>query len=328
MLNATVGVLVDDEVLVPRTLRFLKGEPDRYVVQALRRLARRVIVKRFVDAVDLVEWVRKVKPDVVFNVTEHADGDRAKDGHICALLELLGVPYTGPGPTGLMLCRDKALSKVVAREQGFRAPDFVIIGAGRRPNLSDVTFPLIVKPRFGDASEGISRSSVVDDRAALLRRVRYLRKAEPGDVICEEFVAGREMMVNFVGDRVMPVREFVLRKEVQGQRFVASSRFKLDRAHRRRWLKRVESAQLTRAQARTIADLTRRTARALGLRDYGRFDVRLTPEGEWAFIEANPNPSLIPSHLTWSGTWTGIRHAHLIGEIVRLALRRRKRRAG
>ncbi len=327
MLNAMVAVLVDPEVLVRRTLRFLPGEPDRHVVVALRRLARCVVVKPFRNVVDLVDWVRKVKPDVIFNVTEHADWDRAKDGHICALLDLLGVPYTGPGPTGLMLCRDKALSKVIAREQGFRTPEFFIVTPSRRPKLPDLKFPLIVKPRLGDASEGISRSSIVNDREALLRRIRYLAKTEPGDVICEEYVVGREMMVNFVGDRVVPVREFVLRKDVRNERFIASSRFKLDRAYRRKWLKQVAPARLTRPQSRQIAELTLRTARALGLRDYGRFDVRLTPEGDWTFIEANPNPSLIPSHLTWSGTWTGIRHEDLIREIIRFALRRRKKPA-
>src|SRR5579864_4770307 len=124
MMNRTVLMLVDDEVLAANSKRFAAGAADRHVVDALRTFVKRVVVRPYTGVPDFVRMLEEVKPSLVFNLTEHSDGDRKKDSHICALMDLIKVPYTGTGPDGMMLCRDKMLSKLVAAREGFSIPAF------------------------------------------------------------------------------------------------------------------------------------------------------------------------------------------------------------
>jgi D-alanine-D-alanine ligase len=320
--SLTVAVLVDKEVLIPGTSRFLAGEGDRPVVNALRRLVKKVVVGPYTNAAGLFEWIDNVKPDLVFNLTEQADGDRGKDGHICALLELLKLPYTGTGPRGLMLCRDKAVSKLIAAREGFKTPEYFVLRASA-PRLPPRTkFPLVVKPRFGDASEGITQASLVRTKEALLSRVAVLEASDIDDVICEEFIAGREMLVGVIGRQVMPVREFFIARSSPNKPPLISYRLKHDIVCRRRWRLRTDFARLTSQQERKVKDLTRRTFDALDLRDYGRLDLRLSPSGDWVFLEANPNPGLTPFNRSLAGIWSAIDYEKLIEQITIRALRR------
>ena len=320
--SLTVAVLVDKEVLVPGTSRFLVGEGDRPVVNALRRLVEKVVVGPYTNAAGLFKWIEDVKPDLIFNLTEQADGDRGKDGHICALLELLKLPYTGTGPRGLMLCRDKAVSKLIAAREGFKTPEFFVLAASAPRLPPGTTFPLVVKPRFGDASEGISQASLVRTKEALFNRIAFLEQIDTEDIICEEFIAGRELLVGVIGRRVMPVRELIIGRRSPNKPRLASYSLKHDKIYQHRWRFRTDFARLTPPQERKVKELTRRTFDALDLRDYGRLDLRLTPSGEWFFLEANPNPGLAPFNRSLSGIWSGIDYEKLIEQIMLQALRR------
>jgi D-alanine-D-alanine ligase len=318
----TVAVLVDGEVLKPGTSRFRKGEGDAPVVNALRRLVEKVIVGRYTDAAGLLKWLKDVRPDVVFNLTEHVDGDRQKDGYICGLLDLLKLPYTGTGPRGMVLCRDKAVSKLIAAQEGFKVPEFFVARASAPRLPRRLKFPLVVKPRFDDASVGISQASLVRTREALLRRIAFLEQIEIEDIICEEFIAGREMLVGVAGRRVMPVRELIIGRGQKRAPPLVSYRLKHDRAHQRRWSVRTRFARLTPEQEREVRKLTLRTFGALDLKDYGRLDLKLTPSGEWVFLEANPNPGLYPFKGSRYGLWSAIDFDRLIEQIVLRALQR------
>lgn len=319
----TVAVLVDKEVLIPGTSRFLKNEGDAPLVNSLRRLVARVVIGPYTDAAGLLKWIEKVKPDVVFNLTEHVEGDRQKDSAICGLLDLLDLPYTGTGPRGLTLCRDKALSKLIAAQEGFKIPQFFVVRKGK-PRLSQgMTFPLVVKPRFDDASVGISQASFVRTKEALLRRIAFLKQSGTAEIICEEFVAGREMLVGVIQERVMPVREmFVGRVSKTAPRLI-SYRLKHDRKYQRRWSFRTGFAHLTPEQERGVKKLVLKTCDALDLRDYSRLDLILTPAGEWVFLEANPNPGLYPFKRSRYGIWSDIDFDRLVERIVLGALRKK-----
>ncbi|HEX6100098.1 MAG TPA: hypothetical protein VF432_27545 [Thermoanaerobaculia bacterium] len=313
----TIAVLVDREIVIPGTAQLLGGRSERFAIGALKRLARRVLIKPYAGAADLARWIEETRPGLVFNMTEHADGDRRKDSHITAVLDAHRLPYTGPGPKGLMLCRDKAVSKIMAQRAGFAVPEFFVPDSSRLP--ASIRFPIVVKPRYGDASEGIGQCSLVRDRSSLTERIAALRRIGIDSIICEEYVAGREMLVSMVGRRIMPLRELVVGRD--GPR-IFSARLKHDASYRKRWSVRMAPAKLTREQERRIAALARRAAEELELRDYGRLDVKLSPEGEWVFLEANPNPALVPSKRSFSGAWPSEEYQSLIAQITRSALRR------
>lgn len=322
ILNRTVLVLVDDEVLLAGNKRFIRGAPDRHVVTALRSFMKRVVVRSYTGVPDFLKTVDEIKPSLVFNLTEHSDGDRRKDSHISALMDLIRIPYTGTGPDGMMLCRDKMLSKMVAAQQGFGVPRCFSVKAGEPYPPCTLPFPLVVKPRFGDASDGIHQTSLVKNRRALLKQIAALHRRWPA-VICEEYVPGRDIMVGIAGGRLMTAREFIVKRSTPNAPQLASYRFKHDDKYRKRWKIHTIFAQLTGQQLRTLEPLALRTFDALGMRDYGRLDLRLTPSDEWVFLEANPNPALVPFRKSASGSWTKADHRKLVKEIVQKTLERK-----
>lgn len=318
----TVAVLVDKEVVMPGSARFRKGVGDSSVVNTLRGLVEKTAIAPYTNAAALFKWVTELKPDVVFNLTEHVDGDRRKDSHICSMLELLKLPYTGTGPRAMTLCRDKAVSKLIAAQAGFKTPQFFVLDAAAPSLPSRLTFPLVVKPRFDDASVGISQASLVRTKKALLERIAFLEESETREIICEEYIAGREMMVGVIKEQVMPAREFIIGRKEQRTPRLVTYRLKHDKAYKRRWRVRTGFARLTPEQERRVRQLTLKTCEALELKDYCRLDLKLTPAGEWVFLEANPNPGLYPFKRSRYGIWSAIDFEKLITQIVLRALQR------
>jgi D-alanine-D-alanine ligase len=322
--RATVLLLVDDSVWLPKSAQLLGSVAEASIEQALRRFAARVVVAPFADVDLLLRTLDDVVPDVVFNMTQNAHGDRRMDAHICAVLELRGVAYTGTGPRGLTLCRDKALSKAIALRAGFVVPEYFVVEDG--PVRAQTALPLVVKPRFGDGSEGISQGSLVRTNAELTQQVEYLRSIGCIDIVCEEYVPGREFVVGIVGDRViLPPAEFIVGRNGPGAPVLACRRFKYDTGYRDEWAISMEFADLTPQQSAALVTPALRTYEALDIRGYGRLDVKLTPSGAWAFLEANPNPGLSPTGKTFAGASGGVEFEALIEEITLLALARSPR---
>jgi D-alanine-D-alanine ligase len=322
MKRLTVVMLVDPGNLARGGRSLIHGQADVHLVRALRRLARRAVFVPYEGVPALAESIERERPDVIFNLTEWIEGDRTKDGHICALLDLYGVPYTGSGPKGLILCRDKIVSKLIAEDAGFAVPRYVVVSPRTR---SPLPFPLVVKPRFGDASDGISQNSLVRSNESLLRRAAMLRRGGVESVIAEEYAAGRELLVTILGKRIMSIRELVIGRDGPNSPAIFSAELKHDKKYRRRWAVRMEPASLTRAQRQHLTMLSRRAAAALELRDYGRFDLKLTPSGEFVFLEANPNPAVVPPRKSFSGSWGGMSFDNVVTEITLRAWRRRER---
>ena len=322
MKRLTVVMLVDPGNLARGGRSLIRGQADVHLVRALRRLTRRALLVPYNGVAALAESIERERPDVIFNLTEWIEGDRTKDGHICALLDLHGVPYTGSGPKGLMLCRDKVISKLIAEDAGFAVPRYFVVGARTR---SPLPFPLVVKPRFGDASDGISQNSLVRSNESLLRRAAMLRRGGVESVIAEEYAGGRELLVTILGKRIMSIRELVIGRNGPRSPAIFSAELKHDKKYRRRWAVRMEPASLTRAQRQQLKALSRRAAAALELRDYGRLDLKLTPSGDFVFLEANPNPAVVPPRKSFSGSWGGMAFDNVVTEITLRAWRRRER---
>jgi len=292
---------------------------ERHVVASLQRQARHLSVIRFTTAAALKQALDREKPDVVFNMTDRPGGSWDNDGHLCALLEMYGVPYTGAGPKGMMLCRDKAVSKMVAAGHGFRMPWFFVVN-GAVPD--DVRFPLVVKPRLADASDGMSQRSLVANRGELLRRIAALRRQKFHDIICEEYIRGREMVVGTYLGRVLGARELIVGRNGDGAPRIFTGRLKRDAAYRRRWSVRIDAARLTKPQQRALAEAVQRTTEVLCLRDYARFDFKLDAGGSFVFMEANPNPPLTPGEHSFAGTWAGTDFDSVVAQITCAAARR------
>ncbi|MBX3208125.1 MAG: ATP-grasp domain-containing protein [Labilithrix sp.] len=261
------------------------------------------------------------RADVVFNVSEGARG-RSREAHVPAVLELLGIPYTGSDPASLVTTLDKAVAKAIVRDAGVRTPSGVVMVTGDEPLPASLAFPAIVKPVAEGSSKGVLPASVAtseDEARTLARRVaaRYAQGA-----LVEEYLPGREFTVAVLGETVLPPMEIVLRT---GDPFpVYSFDHKLEPTDEVTY---EAPAQIPSELDREIRDLAARSFAALGCRDVARIDVRLDAAGHPAFIECNPLPGLTPgwSDLCLISEAAGVDYATLIGRILEPALRRARR---
>ena len=325
-------MLVDAETGERKTSgRFVpdRGSMEQRVFGSLRARYRRVAVVPFgPEIVATLTELRKLRPRMVFNLTEWVDGDRTLDHAISGLLEMMQLRYTGTGPAGMQLCRDKALSKRIAAAAGVDVPRCFALKRGDPIENPGLPYPLIVKPQFGDGSDEISKASLVRTSRELRARVRALRSRLKGPVVCEEFIPGRDIYVGIIGNgpRGLAPTEMVIGSRKASAPQFATYRLKNDGSYRTKWRVRYRLAALPKPVLRKIADFSKKAFRALQLRDYARLDFRLTDDGRLVFIEANPNPDLTPHTLGRNLCFVGIEYRNLIPRIVETARKRYRQR--
>jgi D-alanine-D-alanine ligase len=219
------------------------------------------------------------------------------------ILEAEGWRYTGAPPLALLVSRNKAMSKKVLAYHGIRVPGFVTYRPGEAiAPAAGVCFPLIVKPLQSDASAGIAQASVVQDQAALADRVTMIHERFDQPAIAEEFIDGRELYVSLIGNGddldLLPITEMVFdKRRTRPEERIATQFAKWDEDYRaRKGIRNVFARPLARAARQRIETICRTAFRALWLRDYARLDVRLAPDGEVWFLEANANPFISYGH--------------------------------
>lgn len=300
---------------------------EKHVLQALNKLGHTVEHVAIFDDLDLVrQKLASFEPDVIFNLADQFNNNRAFDQNIVSFLELQGVPFTGCGATGLMLCKNKGISKKILGYHRVRVPGFVILHWGRKiTKPSRLKYPLFVKPLKEEASLGISQASHVTNDEEFSARVKFLFDSYGQDVIAEEYIDGRELYVSLLGGkrlRVFPPREIVFTQVPEGEPKIATYKAKWDYAYRQRWgIDNRFVPDLEPAMLRRIENFSRRVFRLLGIDGYARLDLRLTPEGEIVFIEANPNPILARfEDFAQSALKAGLKYPNLIQQILKVGM--------
>ena len=269
----------------------------------------------------------KSRHDLIFNLTESYAGDDTKDMNIAAYLDLLDQPYTGAGPHALYLAQDKALAKKIFAFHDIRTPFFATSYKGKLDHSHDIAFPLIVKPTSEDGSIGIDNLSVVSSVKELMERIHYIQEEFDSPALIEEYIEGREIYAAVLGNEnpeALPLVELDLSKLPEGTPRIAGTEVK--------WEKDSEAYKKTRSRIaeeldEDTAENLKQTAvaayQALQLRDYGRIDMRLTPEGKIYVIEANPNPWLSSgAEFAMAARKSGRSYTDAMGEIVDLAMAR------
>lgn len=327
-----VTVLVDPAT-VPTDDPQFRNPPETpiteyHVCEAVRSLGHRVsVVSAEYEIAEVIKTLSDQDPDLVFNLTEQFCGDRRLDKNIAALLEMLEIPFTGAGAMGLMLCRDKRLCKQLLTLHKIRVPHFLSLPynqAIRIPKHSP--FPLIVKPAFEDSSEGISNASIVYDEDALRQRAEFIHERWKQAAIAEEYVGGRELYVSVIGNKrltVLPPRECFFNADGDEGPVILTYRCKWDDAYRDKWSIEFGFAELEPTVLKNIERVCKRTFRVLQLQDYGRIDLRLTPDDRLVVLEANPNPDIAyGEEVAEAAHKAGIDYESLVDKIIHLALKR------
>jgi D-alanine-D-alanine ligase len=304
-----------------------KKEVEEEVADALTKLGHEPVLYEVDGTMKSLLGLARVDCDLVFNLCESFAGDDTADFKIAAYLELIGKQYTGSGTHGLMLAQDKAVAKKIFAFHGIHTPTFAKSFRGRLDFSHDLHFPVIVKPAREDGSIGIEFSAVVNSIRELMERMDWLHANFDSPVLIEEYIEGREMYVGVIGNdkaEALPVVELDLSKLPDGTPRIAAAEVKWGKGTKA--YRDTKSAIATDVPEETVA-LLQQTAvaayQALELRDYGRVDMRLQPDGRVQVIEVNPNPWLSSrAEFVMAARKSGRTYPQLIAEIVELSTSR------
>jgi D-alanine-D-alanine ligase len=269
-------------------------------------------------------------PDFVWNNAEGEGIGRSREARVPAVLEMLGIPYSGSDPLTLAAALDKEVARRLVQDV-VSVPLGIAIPADASPDDVEARlfarfrrhdYPVILKPACEGSSKGIRAHCLADTEAEAVAVCRELARDYRQPVLAEQFIVGDEVTVGLIGNgdhlEVLGALRVVPRQPTE--RFVYSLEVKRD------YLRRVEyeaPARLpTAAQDRLFAS-ARMAYEALGCRDVARIDFRLR-HGIPYFLEANPLPGLSPAKgdLVILAQGHGLDHAGLIRRILQAALGR------
>jgi D-alanine-D-alanine ligase len=267
---------------------------------------------------NLVRSLKEHRPDAAF-IALHGPG--GEDGTPQELLEILGVPYTGPRVAACIRCMDKVLAKHLLREAGVPTPDWVAFNStafrelGAADALEEIEarlgFPLVVKPAAQGSSLGVRFAASRDDiPEALVSALSYDDR-----VLLERHVPGRELAVSVLDGKPLPTVEARPKEE---DRFNYEARYEIGRTEY------LCPAELADEVAATVRDAASRTYETLGCTGFARVDLMLDPDDRPEVLEANAIPGLTDTSLfPMAADAAGIGFEELVSRIIDLALEER-----
>ena len=282
------------------------------------------------DIAQLASFLANERPEIIFNCCEGLHRNAALEMNVAALYELFAIPFTGSSALTLGISLNKALAKAVFQACGILTPPYAVFPAGAALRAPKLRFPLIVKPLCEDAGIGIDENSVVETEKDLFHRVRFIWREFDQPALVEEFIDGRELNVAVLAaspDQLMtlPISEIVF-GELPGNspRIVGyEAKWLLDSGYYRATTPRCPAC-LPPGTAEAAQAIALRAARAIGLRDYGRIDLRVRSRDNVIFVlEANPNPDIgFDSGFVRASQASGRTHTGVILEILERAAER------
>jgi D-alanine-D-alanine ligase len=269
------------------------------------------------------EW----KPHIAFNLLEGFDDISIFDQNVVSHLELLKLSYTGCNPRGLLLARDKSLSKKLLAYHRIPVPEFDVVRIGRPIRRSKrLTFPLMVKSLTQEASIGISQASVVDSDEKLKERVAFIHESIGTAAIVEQYIEGRELYVGILGNQALqalPVWELFFKNMPEGAKRIATDRVKWSVKYQKKYgIDSGPAIDLPESKNDEIQHVCKRAYRALELSGYARIDLRMDGEGKVWVLEANPNPQIARGEdFAASAEKLGMTYEAVLQRIINLGVR-------
>ena len=270
---------------------------------------------------------RKGSFDIVLNLAEAFGGGNTNETVVPALLEGLGVPFTGASSHNMHFTLDKEKTKLVLAAYGIPIVPYVLFRTGQEKLPAGLKFPLIVKPVREEASIGIYRDSVVENNRALRRKVSECLERYRQPAMAEQFIQGREISVGVIGNgselHIFPPLEFLFEGE--------ESELGKIRSYEYKWggkKERMVRAELSSKVDRRLVEYSRISFVVTDCRDYARMDYRIDSDNNIYLLEVNYNPGMGPNTyglnntLTMMASFEGRSFKDLVERIVLIAMRR------
>ena len=300
----------------------------RAVAAALTKLGHKPeLIALGEDVAAFAAELRRLHPDIAFNLCEAFWGDSRKEMHVAALFDLLGITYTGAPPLSLGLTQDKARTKDLLSKHQLPTPKYCLVKLGEHySRVKEMVYPLIVKPRWEDASQGISNESVVSNEKKLLDRIDYVHRTYRQGALVEEFIEGREINAAIIGNGphdVLPLSEIKFHPDL-AQPIVSYEGKWLEQSQQYKLTEPVCPASLKMRTEMLLRDVALRAYKLLECRDYARVDFRLR-DGIPYILEVNANPDISPeAGLARSAREADLSYPQLIDRILTIASKRKK----
>ncbi|KAF5417197.1 MAG: D-alanine--D-alanine ligase [Candidatus Methanogaster sp.] len=272
------------------------AEGDMYVVERL---------KEFMPSV-----IEGERMGMVFNMAYGIQGE-GRYTHLPAMLEMLGIPYVGSGPEGHSLALDKVITKIIMQKQGVLTPNFWVYSTGDE-GMSDVEYPVIVKPKMEAVSYGIR---IAENETELREAVKFVISEFKQQALVEQFIRGREFCVGLLGNgdpEAFPVLEIDLEGDPDAIQTVD------DKKQKPRG--KICPAEISSELADAMVRMSKDAFRALGLRDFARVDIRMDEDENIYLLEINSMASLgVTGSFVHAAGVAGYDYTRLANRIVDVA---------
>jgi D-alanine-D-alanine ligase len=327
-----VIVLMHKDLIPPETLEGVEDKEkapwrtEYDVTTTLKKMGHEVYPVGLASDLEVVAKAREeYKPQIAFNLLEEFDGNALFDQHVVSYLELMKQPYTGCNPRGLTLAHDKALTKKILSYHRIPVPGFAVFPLNQkivRPKR--LGFPLLVKSVTEEGSVGVAQASVVNDDEKLKERVEFIHRQTQSHAIAEQYIEGREIYVSVIGNRRLQTYtpwELVIQNLPEGALNIATGRMKWNPAYQKKVGLVTRAADLSPELLKKLENLSKRIYRLLSLSGYARLDYRLSTDGQFYLLEANPNPQIaLNEDFADSAAHRGLSYGQLLQKIMTLGL--------
>lgn len=304
----------------------IEAEYDSYdTIEAIREAftAAGIKVELMEADADFTDRLKNTRVDIVFNIAEGTFG-RGREAQVPAILNFLGIPFSGSDETTLCLSLDKALTKRYLSTYNIETPAYQLVKSPDFKLDSMFDFPLIVKPNCEGSSKGISDLAIVDNKEQLFNVIGRNFKLYGQPMLIEEYIKGREFTVGILGNesdiKVFEPLEICYLSEERENRIYSYH-------VKRNYKKYIEYScppLLDVEIIRRMKEIAAEIYIALDCRDFSRIDFRLSEDGIIYFIEINPLPGLAPGYSDYPmlAEFCGMDYRTLVVSVLNSALKR------
>jgi D-alanine-D-alanine ligase len=262
--------------------------------------------------------------DLVFNISEGIEG-RSREAQVPAIMDVLGIHYTGSDALTMAVSLDKGMSKKVFRSERVPTPDWFVAPSVSEIDEWDVEFPLFVKPIHEGTAKGVTAQSLVTDMRSLRRQVSRILKTYRQPALVEEYLPGREFTTAILGNghaTVLGTMEVIVADPTEDHIYTGTSKAEFEQKVVYKPGREIEPAMRRKVETVAVA-----AHRALECRDFSRVDIRCDAQGRPCCMEVNPLAGLNPrtSDLAFIARFEGMSYEELIGRILTEAIGRSRR---
>jgi len=258
--------------------------------------------------------------DLVIDHTDTFCSSGALRPLVRMFLEINGARIVGSDARACFLADNKSAAKTALANAGIPVPPGITVNSKNQELPCWLKAPVVVKPIFEHMSRGLG---VIEDDGAIYDMIGSLLERFQQPVLVEKFIPGREFAVSLLeeedGVTMLPPLEW----RMQRQSSILTEEYKHKDLTATEARQDVSRAEFPSGLGAALQTYSIQAFRALRLRDYARFDIRLSPGGTFYFLEANTTPSLEPAEaFAFSARWAGLSYPDLVGKMLSAALRR------